>query len=102
MDLDKYYIKNKERYELFNKYNHNELIRDNYNVMDGCCQIYDAETIEYELNDLFGRLKKIYDICDDCLKINNNEDYFILINEIKKIIENSIEELSEISWCDVQ
>lgn len=92
-----------ERYELVNKYNPNELIQDNYNVMDGCVQIYDAETVEFELNDLFNRLKNIGEICDDCLQLENINDigYLVGITEIKRIVENSIEELSEINWSDV-
>ena len=93
-----------ERYELLNKYNPNELLQDNYNVMDGYVQIYDAETVEYELNDLFNRLKNIGEICDDCLQLENINDvgYLVGITEIKKIVENSIEELSEINWSDVE
>lgn len=92
-----------ERYELVNKYNPNELIQDNYNVMDGCVQIYGAETVEFELNDLFNRLKNIGEICDDCLQLENVYDigHLVGITEIKKIVENSIEELSEVNWSDV-
>lgn len=93
-----------ERYELVNKYNPNELIQDNYNVMDGCVQIYSAESVEYELNDLFNRLKNIGEICDDCLQLENiyGAGYIVAISEIKKIVENSIDELSEINWDDVE
>lgn len=62
------------RYELVNKYNPNELIQDNYNVMDGYVQIYGAENVEFELNDLFNRLKNIGEICDDCLQLENIND----------------------------
>jgi len=92
-----------ERYELYNKYNHNEIIQDNYNVLDGCVQIYSAETVEFELNDLFNRLKKIGDICDDCLKLKSNDiGYYIGINEIKRIVEDCIEEDSNIKWKDLE
>ena len=88
-----------ERYELYNKYNHNEIIQDNYNVLDGCVQIYSAETVEYELTDLFNRLKNIRDICNDCLKLKSNDiGYYIGIIEIKRIVEECIEEDSEINW----
>lgn len=89
-----------KRYELYNKYNHNEIIQDNYNVLDGCVQIYSAETVEFELNDLFNRLKNIRDICNDCLKIGNPSDvgYCVGITEIKRIVEECIEEDSEINW----
>lgn len=91
-----------ERYELVNKYNPNEWVRDNYTVYDGCVQIYGAETVEYELNDLFNRLKNIRDICNDCLKLKSHDDvgYCVGITEIKKIVENSIDELSEVNWKD--
>lgn len=94
----------KERYELVNKYNPNELIQDNYNVIDGCVQIYDAESVEYELNDLFNRLKNIGEICDDCLQLENiyGAGYLVAIAEIKKTVEKSIEELSEINWSDIE
>ena len=93
-----------ERYELVDKYNPNELIQDNYNVIDGYVQIYGAENVESELNDLFNRLKNIREICDDCLKLKkiNDVEYLVGITEIKKIVENSIEELSEINWGDVE
>ena len=89
-----------ERYELYNKYNHNEIIQDNYNVLDGCVQIYSAETVKYELNDLFNRLKNIRDICNDCLKIENPSDvgHYVGITEIKRIVEECIEQDSEINW----
>ena len=93
-----------ERYELVNKYNPNELIQYNYNVMDGCVQIYDAENVEFELNDLFNRLRNIGEICDDCLQSDRiyGAGYLVAISEIKKIVEDSIEELSEINWSDVE
>lgn len=93
-----------ERYELVNKYNPNELIQDNYNVMDGCVQIYDAESVEYELNDLFNRLKNIGEICDECLRLDSiyGAGYLVAIAEIKKTVEKSIEELSEINWSDIE
>lgn len=93
-----------ERYELVNKYNPNEFIQDNYNVMDGCVQIYDAETVKSELNDLFNRLKNIREICEIMITYENVYDagHLVGITEIKKIVENSIEELSEINWEDVE
>lgn len=92
-----------KRYELYNKYNHNEIIQDNYNILDDSIQIYSAETVEFELNDLFNRLKNIRDICNDCLKIKNNYDkgYYVGITEIKRIVEECIEEDSEINWSDI-
>ena len=86
-----------KRYELYNKYNHNEIIQDNYTVFDSYVQIYSAESVEFELNDLFNRLKNIRDICNDCLKIKNHNDvgYCVGITEIKRIVEESIEEDSE-------
>ena len=89
-----------KRYELVDKYNPNEWVRDNYNVLYGYVQIYSAETVEYELNDLFNRLKNIRSICNDCLKIGNPSDvgYCVGITEIKKIVEECIEEDSEINW----
>ena len=93
-----------ERYELYNKYNHNEIIQDNYNVLDGCVQIYSAETVKYELNDLFNRLKNIRSICNDCLKIESPSDvgYCVGITEIKRIVESCIEEDSEIKWEEIE
>ena len=89
-----------KRYELCNKYNCNEIIQDNYCVYDGCVQIYDAESIEYELNDLFNRLKNIREICNDCLKIQKPNDvgYLVGITKIKRMVEDYIEENSEITW----
>lgn len=89
-----------KRYELYNKYNHNEIIQDNYNVLDGCVQIYSAETVEFELNDLFNRLKNIREICNDCLKElsgcegisdaccghGNDEDAYILLKDGRRFI----------------
>ena len=94
----------KERYELVNKYNSNELIQDNYNIIDGYVQVYGAESVEYELNDLFNRLKNIGEICNDCLQLENiySARYLVAISEIKKIVENSIDELSEINWSDIK
>lgn len=94
---------NNKRYELVNKYNPNELLQDNYNIMDGCIQIYSAECVEDELNDLFNRLTAIYSICNDCLKIKDiyNPGYCVGIIEIKRIIEESIEELSEVELRDM-
>ena len=62
--------------------------------MDGYVQIYGAETVEFELNDLFNRLKNIGEICDDCLQLENINEvrYIVGITEIKKIVENSIED----------
>ena len=93
-----------KRYELVNKYNPNEWIQDNYTVYDGYVQIYAAETVEYELNDLFNRLKNIRDICNDCLSVEkiNDVGYLVGITEIKKIVENSIDELSEVNWKDFE
>ena len=93
-----------ERYELVNKYNPNEFIQDNYNVIGGYVQIYGAESVESELNDLFNRLKNIGEICDDCLQLENIYDvgYLVGITEIKKIVKNSIDDLSEINWEDVE
>ena len=93
-----------KRYRLYNKYNHNEIIQDNYNVMDGYIQIYSAETVESELNDLFNRLTNIRDICNDCLKIRNHYDisYCVGITEIKRIVEECIDEDSEINWRNVE
>ncbi len=98
-------MKTEKRYELYNKYNPNEILQDNYNVLDGDIQIYDAETVEFELNDLFNRLKNIRNICNDCLKIKNHNDvgYCVGITEIRKIVEESIEEDSEVRdvvWND--
>lgn len=92
-----------KRYELYNKYNHNEIIQDNYNILDESIQIYSAETVESELNDLFNRLKNIRDICNDCLSIKkiNDVGYLVGITEIKKIVEECIEEDSEINWSDI-
>ena len=92
-----------KRYELYNKYNHNEIIQDNYHILDESIQIYSAETVESELNDLFNRLKNIRDICNDCLSIKkiNDVGYLVGITEIKKIVEECIEEDSEINWSDI-
>ena len=53
---------------------------------------------------LFNRLKNIGEICDDCLQLKNVYDigHLVGITEIKKIVENSIEKLSEINWSDVK
>ena len=56
-----------KRYELYDKHSPNELIQDNYNIIGGYIQIYGAERVECELNDLFNRLRNINSICDDCL-----------------------------------
>lgn len=92
-----------KRYELYNKYSVNDLIQDNYNVIDGHIQIYDAQSVERELNDLFNRLRNINSICDDCLKIKNKNDvgYCVGITEIKKIIENSVDEINDVKWWEV-
>ena len=72
-----------KRYELYDKHSPNELIQDNYNIIGGYIQIYGAERVECELNDLFNRLRNINSICDDCL-----------------IIENSVSEINDMKWWE--
>lgn len=93
-----------QRYELYDKYSPNDLIQDNYNVIDGFVQIYGAESVECELNDLFNRLRDINSICDDCLKIKNKNDvgYYEGITEIKKIIEDSVSEINDMKWWEIK
>lgn len=78
-----------KRYELINKYNPNELIQDNYYQIDNTPQVYDAECIEYELNDYYKRLKNIYELCQ------KEQDKTKTIKHIMSIIEESTDELNE-------
>lgn len=78
-----------KRYELINKYNPNELIQDNYYQIDNTPQVYDAECIEYELNDYYNRLKNIYELCQ------KEQDKTKTIKHIMSIIEGSTDELNE-------